>query len=301
MSDYDLVPNDDFGDIQPYSQPNTPLAPIENESWAIPAPDFIDDHQSFSNTSPQIFGSAFPGSMQQAEQAVSQIANVFRADAAKMRLDSALVDAAITWFKTNALLPVGHVEKRHRYDLTGYSIPRSDRDAVTSFLNFMDRHGAPQRFVTTTLWWLSELFKQSQPQQQSASQDSITDAEWDYIEKRAPADQANCEAILRNHWGNQFPINLRLAKNYLATLPVEERDKLTQTVCKGGILSGNTPEVVLALYKAAIGGDRMPKNGPAIAAEIASIENLMKTNRKAYLADENLQARLRELYTLRGY
>lgn len=301
MSEFDLTPIDG-GALQPYS-PDAPTAPSDS-GWMIPQPDFVNDHQSYSSA-PQLFGADLPAgtTMDQARAVVKQITDAFAGDMAHLKFDSWMVKEAVNWFKSEALLPPGYVEPTHRYNLRGYRIPEADQPAVNSFLNAMYRANVPQRFCQAALWWLTEFGKPNTQQSQSQypSQDDITDQEWAIIEKRCPADRAACDAALRAHWGSQYKLNLRIVKDYLATLPVQERERLETTVCKGGLLSGNSPEVIVGIFNKAIGADTIPQNGPALAAEIAQIENLMKTNRKAYLADERTQARLRQLYTLRGY
>lgn len=283
MSDYDLIPTGG-GDLAPLS-PSAPLAPQPDAGWMVPTPDFLSERQGYSATEPAIFGTPMSGAtFQQAEQAIGQLADAFTRDMAGWKFDSHLVDAAARWFKSNALLPLGYVSPTHNYNLQGYRIPDADRDAVTSFLNAMAEVNAPQRFVQAALYWVYQLGKQGQSQQTKSRSQDITDAEWAIIEKRCEADKAACDAALRNYWGSQYKLNLRIVKDYLDTLPVQDSEALELTVCKGGLLSGT-----------------IPKSGPAIAAEIASIEKVMKENRKAYLASESMQARLRELYTLRGY
>lgn len=303
MSDFDLTSIDGAGELQPY-QPDTPLSP-SNDGWLVPTPDFVSDNQSYSSSTPQMFGADLPAgtTMNQARQAVDQITTVFAGDMAHFKFESWMISEAVNWFKANALLPLGHVEAIHHYRLDGYRIPQADKDAVTSFLNHMDRANIPQRFVQACLWWMTEFGKQNQQQSQpqSGSQDDITDAEWAVIEKRCPADKAACDKALRNYFGNQYKLSLKIIRDYMAQLPVQERERLEFTVCKGGLLSGNSPEILIGIYNMAIGANSLPRSGQGIAAEIAAIEKVMRENRKAYLADERLQARLRELYEMRGH
>lgn len=304
MSDYELEPNDsDGGDLAPY-QPNMPLssAPVPDSTWMVPQPDFLSEHPQYQSA-PRLFGQALPPGATQAhaEQALNQIATVFEKDMAQLGFDSWMVNAATNWFKSNALLPPAPEIRRHHYRLDGFRIPDQDKPAVESFLNCMADVNAPLRFVQAALWWVDQLGKQQtpQPQTQSPSQNDITDAEWKIIERRCESDKAACDAALRNYFGNQYRISMRLISEYLDTLPVQDRERLEMTVCKGGLLSGNSFEVVVGIYQAAIGANSLPSGGSAIADEIAQIERLMRTNRKAYLADERLQARYRELLTRR--
>ncbi|SMF04052.1 hypothetical protein [Pseudogulbenkiania subflava] len=293
--DYSLAPFDEGGDLQPY-QPDTPLVPTDSE-WLVPTPDFLSEHQSYADAPVQIFGADFPGSPQQAQQGINQLADAFVSDAAYMRLDPALANIAANWLKSSALLPMGHVEKRHKYNLEGFHIPKADMPAVTSFANTMWRAGAPQRFVVTALWWLNEVSKKAQQQPQPTAGE-ISDKEWDQIERRAEQDRQAGENELRTRWGFQFATNMRVVRRYFAGLSAIEREHFENAILPGGQLALNNADVVEMLYKQAIGANNLPSGG-ALAAEIAQIENLMRTDRKKYLSDERLQARLRELYTAR--
>jgi hypothetical protein len=66
----------------------------------------------------------------------------------------------------------------------------------------------------------------------------------------------------------------------------------------GWVSALNTKEVILGLYQQAIGHNSIPSGG-ALASEIADCERVMRTHRGQWLANDRLQARYRELITLR--
>lgn len=220
---------------------------------------------------------------------------------AQYRFDGWLVDAAINWFKSNALLPIGPTSPNHNYRLHGFRFPASDRDAVNSFLNHMARVNAPQRFVQACLWWINQLGQQQQTQQHqqhqhAATLDDLTDAEFAIVQKRAERDLENGKAILRQKWGSQYTQRMKVVQAHIANLPAVQREFLETAVCQGGMLLANAPETIERLYAEAINKSINPGN---LAGEIAAIEQVMKTDRKRYNSDVVLQERLRALYSMR--
>lgn len=102
------------------------------------------------------------------------------------------------------------------------------------------------------------------------------------------------------------------ARTLVRTLPPAFIDWL-ETPRANGTVPGNDPRVIRFFAYSAAGAmprrslaptAAQPKAGPAaggsVNAEIASIESVMRTDRKRYNGDAAMQTRLRELYSQRG-
>ncbi|MNJ63104.1 hypothetical protein D3C77_589780 [compost metagenome] len=102
---------------------------------------------------------------------------------------------------------------------------------------------------------------------------------------------------LQGIWGSSFNANLRMVDNYYQSLPLREQQAL-DVLTDGYISALNTKEVVLGLYKQAVGSSSLPTGG-ALSTELAEHERIMKFDRKRWNKDERLQARYRELIRIR--
>jgi len=294
MNDY--LPTVQGGDLAPYI-PAEPLLPS-----APPAPG-IDYLPDYSPPQP---------AAQHTEQAFNEVAEIFTNDMPRLGVPGHVADAAVQWYRGMVAAPVPHEPARHGYDLSGLTFAPEDRPYVMAFANHMSRRGADQASVRAMIWWHGELTRrlqqaqqqqrqrqQPQPQQrpsQGNTLDDLTDAEYEYVMRRAEADRRRGMDELQIRWANDFEPRMRVVQNYFAGLPAHERDYLESAVTKGGVLAANSPDFIDRMYRQAIGG--MP-TGSALQAEIAQLESRMKLDRRNYCKDTRLQLRLRELYRLR--
>lgn len=292
MNDFDDLPAvPDGGGLAPYS-PSQPLAPSPDYGWMTPQADYLSERQ----LAPQLFGQPLPPGMtqQHVEQTLEGLARGFMADMARLGMSPNLTSAAIDWYRQAATQSVPREPPNHSYRLSDLTISREDIPWVIAFANHMHRIGADETFVRNAVWWVDEISKQLD---QSKTGD-VTDAEWQQIENNNEAYiQAGADE-LRVRWGHEYSARLRVVKKYYYGLSVVEREFFENALLPGGQLALNNADVIERLYMQAIGGNNLP-SGPALQLEIASIERLMKTDRCAYLKDETLQARLRQLYQLR--
>ena len=112
------------------------------------------------------------------------------------------------------------------------------------------------------------------------------------------------EDQLRSEWGGEYRRNINLIKGLLDGIPAEVQPLFVGARLSDGRALINTPEIAQWLLQTALTvnpvGTVVPGAGAnvmsAIEDEIGEIENLMRTDRKAYNSDEKKQARLRELY-----
>lgn len=123
----------------------------------------------------------------------------------------------------------------------------------------------------------------------------------DNQQKQETLDTLNIE------WGSDFRVNLSNIENLLSKLPDSVRDDFRGARMPDGTGVFNNPEVVRAFAQMAtemrsmgtltpIDGDPMK----GVTSEIDELETFMREKRSAYNKDEGKQARLRELYEIRG-
>lgn len=281
MNDLDLY--DDGGALQPYS-PAAPLSPSPGIGADI---DVFGDAPDIGQ-SPRLFGQPIDAP-EHAELITLQIVSTFKADAVKMGLTPASVNAAVKVFRRMATQPVPSERQTHNYNLSNLNIGSEDQPYITAFANQMARLGADQESVRKCIWWYGLLVQHlNGGQQQQRQSPNITEAQ-------NARDIQNGENQLRQIWGYQYKQNLAIVKRYIAQFPASERDKIeTETI--NGHMAGNDAGFILHMYEAATGG---PIGAGSLAKEIAQLEKYMRENLAAYLKDETAQHRLRRLYQLR--
>lgn len=307
-NDLDLY---DGGDIQPYDPGMPVLAPLSPtpDTWGNTqlTPREIDQSQRSGGL--QLFGEPMPPGTtpQQVQATLGEVAGVYLSDFSKLGHPNKLIQSAIQFFMDNATKPPRQVRRNHSFNLHD----QAGDWLAESFGNFLHSlsgtQASKQKFLSDSLWWLGELHKKigsSGPDPSpgmalsSANPlDQLSDAQYAQVVKANDAARAATMGYLQNLWGDSFDANLRMVNNYYASLPLKEQQALDQ-ITTGYISSLNTREIILGLYKQAIGSNSLPSGG-AVATEIAEHERVMKYDRKRWISDERLQARYRELITLR--
>lgn len=288
-SDLDLYSNG--GQIVPIN-PDTGLQPITpgQDDWGV-EPDYLAERPAPASQDPQV------------AEAFKEIGIVIAADLQRLNHPAKSIAAAQQWYAANMGREPRKERIAHRYNLHNY---QSDVMA-NNFANAMARAGASQEFVSNVLWLLGEAAKrltggQQQAVQQTATSadptDQLSDADYDRVLAINSNAAARTEGYLKDLWGSSWAGNMQVVQqewNKLSDAEQAHLGQFTQDWVKGT----NTPEVIVGLFRQAIGAGSLPTGGAAISQEIASIENVMRTNRKQYQDDNQMQARLRTLYTLR--
>lgn len=113
-------------------------------------------------------------------------------------------------------------------------------------------------------------------------------------------------SALKEAWGAHYQDNVAITMNHLEGLGTQKNTFLTARMPDGRLLV-NSPEIMQFLASQARAIDPtaglMPPgsegNIQSLDTEIADIEKLMRTDRKAYNADTKKQERLRQLYDAR--
>lgn len=108
------------------------------------------------------------------------------------------------------------------------------------------------------------------------------------------------EAIteLRALWGDKFLPNFKAIEAYLDTLPDNAGVFFKHARDGNGKAIANNPATLQLLLGQAQARRSTTLSG-SLAEQIAAIESTMRSDRDAYNRDENLQARYRELLTMR--
>lgn len=311
----------------------SPLSPTGNSQVAI---DHLSGRelrpaqrvQQRQPTSPQVnsfFGESLPAGVTESDvdALLGQLGGVYVSDFSALKHPQKWINASLAYWSASYGQPAQPETKRHSYNLHELT----NDVLANNWANQMSRVGASQKFISDSVWWAGELARRLQQSGAPApaspgnfgslDPSQYSDAEWNQILKANERAAAKTEITLRKKWGESYKSYIQAANEYLATLPPERQKQLTRLTA-GGISGLNTPEVIEGLLNEYLGtagranwsgktvveniykaGGALPKAGSNIASEIAAIENVMRTNRKAYLKDEAMQLRLRELYRLR--
>lgn len=140
----------------------------------------------------------------------------------------------------------------------------------------------PREVIQGAMTWIERGPAQSQ-------------AELDVIDT---ADHTAGASELRNLWQGKYAANLKAIDKYLDQLPQGVGDVIRNARGPDGHAYANDPAILARLASPAL-KPRPELGSGSVDAQIKEIESFMKTNRTAYTRDEPLQARYRELLTLK--
>ena len=173
----------------------------------------------------------------------------------------------------------------------GLVIGEADKPFVADFLKAAhDTNATPDQVNGLLAWYYGNQEKALVAQQE-------TDA--NYL--------AQSEDILHKEWGGEYRTNVNMIKGLVDTMPKDIQENFLNARMADGTALMNHPDMARWLVHTARTINPMATVVPgaganvagAIDDEIASIEKVMATNRKAYNNDPKMQARLRELYGAR--
>ena len=149
--------------------------------------------------------------------------------------------------------------------------------------------------------------KNMTPAQVNATLNTYYDLQEQQIEAINQQDLENSgkgEDELRVEWGPEYKRNINAIYNELSSkMEPDQIESLWQARMPDGVRVGDSPEVIKALLGMVLEANPMatvvPSGGgdmgKSIADEIKSIEETMRTDRKAYNRDEAMQQRYRDL------
>lgn len=301
------------GELQPYSEGASVLAPHNHDSWAQNTDvDLLREDYQHAPQRVTLFGGALPAgtTQQHVEVMLGQLGGAFMADFSSLGYPNHMVQSAISFMTANATKAPYQVRQQHNFNLHG-----QDDYLGHAFGNMVQGlTGSPrakQQFVTACLQWLSKASKQlsqtlevshettrMSPNSTEAMLNSLSDSDYEKVIKINEQALAKTLDILAAKWGHVFKQNIQIAQDYLSQLPSADQAHFDQFTT-GWVHMRNTPEFISEMFNAATGAHSIGNNGASIAKEIAECERCMKTNRKQWLADDALQARYRTLLTIR--
>ena len=286
--------------------PSQPLAPAPDWGTTELTNREIDEYTQHSAGGQIVFGQTLPAgvTIEQVQNFFGQLAGVFQSDFSILKHNQQHIQKASSWLMNAIANPPQQQRPHHRYNL----FEHKNDPVFQAFANYAHDNNFSAKMVQDCCWWVTEAAKrlgesQGKPAQGSApissGTDQLSDAEYnalyDYNEKQKP----HTEDILRAKWKDSYQANLNMVDAYLQGLSVVEKQHFDRFL-NNGLHALNDPTVILGLWGQAIGINNIPRSGPALSDEIAAMENLMRTDRKAWFKDERLNARYRYLLDLRG-
>lgn len=206
--------------------------------------------------------------------------------------------------------------RNHGYSLAYLDMSPEDLAVVNAFGNRMAKAGASESEFFAALRYYGDVWA---PAEQRAAKQERSQAATDarQLDAMDTRDRNAARVAMQSEWGPQYRENIGLLNRWLDSLPDETRENIEREADENGRLALNNPQRLrefLHLAREKMGPQQStqrttqssertaakPGDKAAIDAEIASIENLMRTNRRAYNRDERIQARYRELLNMRG-
>lgn len=302
-------------DIDLYSpgdlySPSQPLAPAPSPDFGGGEVDLLHESTTNYNGGGQmVFGQLLPPgvTINQLTQAYQQIGAVFVSDFMRLGHNVSHTQKAVKWFMDSMTNPPAKQKPHPRYNL----FEHTNDPLFCAFSYFAADNGMSAALVQDICWWVSEagrkLAQRAQTQdgntpprmapQSSDPTDSLSDSEFEAVVRANDAAKAKTYVYLEKLWGQSYQANIKMVDAYFQSLPLHEQRAL-DVYTTGWIKALNTKEIILGLYKQAIGAGTIPSGG-GLASEIAQHEHVMKTDRKRWMADDRLQARYRELIRMR--
>lgn len=292
------------GGLAPYS-PGT-LAPAPDFGTGE-APTGLDTFsQQFTGGGQKVFGQTLPPgvTIEKMTEAFTQLGSVFVSDFLKLGHDISRSQKAAQWLINAVANPPKQQTPRHSYNLYEHT----NDPTFQAFANYAHDNKFPAKFVQDACWWVTEAAKRLNEQQQQAPAkgsvpssgrpDDLDNATYNALYAHNEKMRPRTEGILRDQWGNAYEANRRMVDNYLKSLSAEEKQHFDRFL-NNGLHALNDPTVILGLWGQAVGINNIPQGGAALADEINMMHDAMKNHRKAWLADERMQSRYRELIRIR--
>jgi len=210
----------------------------------------------------------------------------------------AAVSAAVRWLDSVQDVELAPQKPTHPYNFkgTGFESPE-DQKYLTAFGNALAAAGASEAEVYAMIRYWSDLQPLLAKAQVQEARRSAEEAH--IVEQIDLEDRERGRRQLLSEWRESYSANVRAINVYLDSLPDARREEIEAEVGPDGVRGLNNPKRLNELLKEARSSS-VPVAPDQVKAEIAAIEKLMRENRKAYNADTAKQARLRELYAMRG-
>lgn len=198
---------------------------------------------------------------------------------------------AMAWLGYAHKADVTKVKPFHHFRFSHFARFTAEDQPYLDYLgNTLHAAGATQKHVDALL----TIYEKGQ--QKIAAQNMAAEIE---TQRRDREDAKKAEKVLREEWGGEYEITVKLLAQYMAGLSREERERIEKEEMPDGSLALNNPEKVKQLAKLARSGGKAAA-GKSPAERIAEIKEYMRTNRSKYLRDERTQAEYRDLLRVHG-
>lgn len=205
--------------------------------------------------------------------------------------DNATDEQLAAWRKDNGIpeKPDGYLDALPK----GLVIGDEDKPLLEGYLARVHGKNVSPEVVAETLDWYY-----AQQEETIAAQ-----AAADLEQEQATAD------VLRAEWGSEYRANINSIKAFLSSAPADDSGKPLFDLLMGGRLADGTPvgsSPAALRWMARLASEANPagfvspgvgaSQADSVAAEIAKIEGIMRSDRNAYNKDTKMQERLRVLY-----
>ena len=187
------------------------------------------------------------------------------------------------------LEPTGYTENLP----DGLVLGDDDKEIFGSFAEALHEVNAPPEIAHKAIEWYNSFAEQQQ--------DAL--AEMDHVQHQETED------MLRQEWGGDYRQNINVVGAMIEkTFGEEGKNILLNARGQDGRAIMNNPEVLTGLAEVArqimhpmsLPGQGNVNPQQTVDAEIEEIEKFMREDRQAYIKDEAMQARLRQLYDIRA-
>lgn len=204
--------------------------------------------------------------------------------------ENATEDQVKAWRKENGLPEsgAGYFDKLP----DGLVLGEADKEIFSSLADRMLEKNVDPAVMHELVGWYNEFSEQQVEAISAREQESL----------------AETQERLREEWGADYRANLNMVKSLLASAPEGIKSELETARLPDGRPLLNSPSVMNWLVQQAReinpaatlvpSGSGSPMQG--VEDEIATIEKSMRENRSAYMADDKLQARYRDLLDARA-
>lgn len=201
--------------------------------------------------------------------------------------DNATKEQMTAWRNEN-----GIPESPDKYNLADIKVAAEDKPMIDGFLTKLHGANAPAAVAKEAIaWYYEEAAKRTEDRMEKDRQIATT-----------------AEDALRAEWGNEYRTNVNMVNGLLETVPNDVRELFKTGRMGDGTPIMSSPGVLKALVSwsrqinpvTTVVPNAGANIGSAIDDEIKSIENTMRTDRKAYNEDDKMQTRYRELLDAKG-
>lgn len=174
----------------------------------------------------------------------------------------------------------------------GLVIGEEDQEVFKSFAEKMHGLNVEPKVMQEVVRWYNEF----------------SEAKIEELAEKDATSKAAAEELLKDEWGPDYKANVNVVLGMLGAAPEGVKEALFTARLPDGTPLGNNPDVLRWLSEqareinpaATLVPGTATNSTAGIEDEIASIEKTMRENRSAYMRDDRMQARYRQLVDARA-